>query len=44
MGDVVVGGHLGLSDREMIEFSILAEVRLDILQEGSAGAGCPHVP
>jgi len=27
MGDVVVGGHLGLSNHEMIEFSVLGEVK-----------------
>ena len=27
VGDVVVGGHLGLSDHKMIEFSVLGEVK-----------------
>jgi len=27
VGDVVIGGHLGLSNHEMIEFTILGEVK-----------------
>jgi len=32
VGDVIVGGHLGHSDHEMIEFSIFGEVRRELAE------------
>ena len=37
MGDVMVGGRLGHSDHEMIEFSILGEVRRGVSRTATLG-------
>ena len=37
VGDVMVGGRLGHSDHEMIEFSILGEVRRGLIRAASLG-------
>ena len=37
VGDVVVGGHLGHSDHEMIEFLILGEVRRRVSRTATVG-------
>jgi len=43
VGDAMVGGHLGHSDHEMIEFLILREGGRGVDLKGT-GAGHPHVP